>query len=111
MLKQIETGREAEVSKLCKEMDKYEGPILLDPAEWEAAIKDVPEQTRRDIEYSHANVKAFAQKQRDSVTEFEAELTPGVVAGENAALKDLMRGLVRGLIRGHRGLIRLLKAI
>jgi len=82
LLNQIEAGREAEVSKLCKEMDKYEGPILLDPAEWEAAIKDVPEQVRRDIEYSHANVKAFAQKQRDSITEFEAELTPGVIAGQ-----------------------------
>lgn len=82
LLKRVEVGKEAEVAKLCKEMDKYEGEILLSQASWDAAINEVPEQTRRDIEYAHARVQAFAQKQRESISEFETELSPGVFAGQ-----------------------------
>jgi len=82
LLKQIEEGREVEVAKLCSQLDKYEGDILLTPESWEEAIKEVPQQVRQDIEFSHARVKGFAEKQFESLTEFECEFSPGVFAGQ-----------------------------
>merc|ERR1719454_1365258 len=82
LLQEIATGREAAVKRLCKEMDKYEGEILLSNQAWEAAIARVPEQTKKDIQLAHANVKSFAEKQLASIKEFEEELTPGIFAGQ-----------------------------
>ncbi|WP_416416224.1 histidinol dehydrogenase [Paenarthrobacter aromaticivorans] len=46
------------------------------------AIARVPEQTLADIRTAQENVRRFAQLQRDSLKDFEAEVQPGVFLGQ-----------------------------
>jgi len=82
LLKRVEVGGEQAVAEISKEFDRYTGPILLSKAEWDAGAALCPPEAQRDIEYAHANVKAFAEKQLDSIKEFETELSPGIIAGQ-----------------------------
>src|SRR3546814_13566143 len=38
--------------------------------------------SKQDIDFALTRVRGFAQRQRDSVKEFEAELSPGLFAGQ-----------------------------
>lgn len=82
MLKRIAEGGEKAVQEIAKELDGYTGSILMSKEDWEAGAAQCSEEAKRDVEYAHANVKAFAQKQLDSITDFETELSPGIFAGQ-----------------------------
>lgn len=45
-------------------------------------VTGVPEQVLADIRAVQTNVRGFAQRQRDSLHDFEAETTPGVLLGQ-----------------------------
>ena len=82
MLQEIEQGGEAKACEYAKKLDGWDKDIVLSRAEIDAAIALVPEQARQDIQFSHARVKAFAEAQLASMTEFETELSPGLFAGQ-----------------------------
>lgn len=82
LLKRVQTGGEQAVTDIAKELDGYTGPILLSKDEWEVGAALCSPEAKKDIDYAHANVKAFAQKQLDSIREFEVELSPGIFAGQ-----------------------------
>ena len=82
MLQEIEQGGEAKAREYAKKLDGWDKEIVLGRAEIDAAIALVPEQTKQDIQFSHARVKAFAEAQLASMTEFETELSPGLFAGQ-----------------------------
>ena len=82
MLQEIEQGGEAKAREYAKKLDGWDKDIVLSRAEIDAAIALVPEQARQDIQFSHARVKAFAEAQLASMTEFETELSPGLFAGQ-----------------------------
>ena len=84
ILDDIEAGGDAAAMEYAKKFDKYDGPILLSPEEIEAAAKLVPEKLKRDIEFAHNNVKRFAQAQKNTVSDFEVEVVPGLIAGQKA---------------------------
>jgi histidinol dehydrogenase len=42
----------------------------------------VPEQTLKDIKEVQANVRAFAEAQKNSLKDFEIEIRPGVHLGQ-----------------------------
>ena len=48
----------------------------------DAAIAKVSQQEKDDIKFSYDRVSKFAQHQRDSMVEFETELSPGLFAGQ-----------------------------
>ncbi|MFB9183761.1 histidinol dehydrogenase [Dactylosporangium sucinum] len=54
----------------------------LSREEIEAAIARVPEQTIADIKTVQENVRRFAELQRNSLSDFEAEVAPGVLLGQ-----------------------------
>jgi sulfopropanediol 3-dehydrogenase len=82
MLAEIKAeGREA-VERYARDLDGYKGKILLEAADIAAAIKAVPQTVRDDIAFAHQRVRDFAQRQRDSLGEFEVELMSGLVAGQ-----------------------------
>ena len=82
MLAEIKTeGREA-VERYARDLDGYKGKILLDEADIADAVKGVPPTVREDIGFAHQRVRDFAQRQRDSLAEFEVELMSGLVAGQ-----------------------------
>ena len=74
-------GREA-VERYARDLDGYKGKILLDEADIAEAIKSVPLTVREDLAFAHQRVRDFAQRQRDSLAEFEVELMSGLVAGQ-----------------------------
>jgi len=82
MLQEIEQGGEAKACEYAKKLDGWDQDIVLSRAEIDAAIALVPEQAKQDIQFSHARVKAFAEAQLASMTEFETELSPGLFAGQ-----------------------------
>ena len=84
ILDDIEAGGDEAALRYAKKFDQYEGDILLTPEAIEAAAAQVPEKLRRDIEFSHANVKKFAEAQKSTVSDFEVEVVPGLIAGQKA---------------------------
>ena len=82
MLSEIEAGGESKAREYAQSLDGWEKDIVLSRAEIDLAIAQVPEQTRRDIQFSHQRVKGFAEAQLASMNEFETELSPGLYAGQ-----------------------------
>ncbi|MFY0617503.1 histidinol dehydrogenase [Shimia sp.] len=82
ILNDIEVGGDAKALEYATKFDKYEGSVLLSDAEIQAAIAAVPEKLKRDIEFSHGNVKRFAEAQKASMTDIAVEVVPGMTAGQ-----------------------------
>ncbi|MCP4207902.1 MAG: histidinol dehydrogenase [Shimia sp.] len=82
ILSDIEEGGDAKALEYAAKFDKYEGSVLLSDAEIQAAIAAVPEKLKRDIEFSHGNVKRFAEAQKASMTDIAVEVVPGMTAGQ-----------------------------
>jgi sulfopropanediol 3-dehydrogenase len=82
MLQEIEQNGEAKAREYAQKLDGWEQEIVLSRADKDAAIAQVPEQTKHDIQFSYQRVKAFAEAQLASMGEFETELSPGLFAGQ-----------------------------
>jgi sulfopropanediol 3-dehydrogenase len=82
MLAEIERRGEVAVREYAARLDRWTGEIVVTPAEVERRTRDVPAGVRRDIEFATEQVRAFAAAQRASMTEFSAELRPGLRAGQ-----------------------------
>ena len=82
MLARIESEGEAAAIAYGKELDGYEGDIVVSADVIAAAGDDVTQQLKDDIRFSYDRVTAFAEAQKASITEFETELSPGLWAGQ-----------------------------
>jgi len=82
MLAQIGTDGEAAVRRYAKELDGWDGEIVLSRAEIDRRAAEVPQQVRRDIDFAIRQVRDFALAQARSLKEFSVELHPGVHAGQ-----------------------------
>lgn len=82
MLAEIKAEGCAAVERYARELDGYHGKILLSEADIAESVKRVPVTVRADIAFAHQRVRDFAQRQRDSLGEFEVELMSGLVAGQ-----------------------------
>ena len=82
MLADIEQGGEDKAREYAHKLDGWDKEIVVSPEEVESAIAQVPEQAKHDIQFSHQRVKAFAEAQLASMSEFETELSPGLFAGQ-----------------------------
>ena len=82
MLDTIERSGEAGCIQYAKELDHYEGNIVVTPAEIEMASSQLSQQTKDDIRFAYDRVYGFAQKQRAALIDFETELSPGLWAGQ-----------------------------
>ncbi len=82
MLARIRAGGETAVRDYAVRLDGWSGEIVVPPAQVAAAGARLPGALREAITYAHANIHAFARAQRASLTEFETELRPGLVAGQ-----------------------------
>ena len=82
ILTDIEAGGDAKALEYAAKFDKYEGNVILSDAEIQAAMDAVPEKLKRDIEFSHSNVKRFAEAQKASMTDIAVEVVPGLTAGQ-----------------------------
>jgi len=84
ILDDIEAGGDAKALEYAAKFDNYDGEIILTGEAIAAASELVPEKMKRDIEFAHANVKKFAEAQKSTVSDFETEVVPGLIAGQKA---------------------------
>lgn len=82
MLAEIARDGEEAARRFARDLDKWNGDIVVSPQARAAAAAQVPEQLRRDIQFAHANVRRFAEAQRATVQDCEVEILPGLVAGQ-----------------------------
>ena len=82
ILAAIEKGGESAALAYAKKFDNFSGDALVSPAAIKAAHAEVPDQLKEDIALSRHNVETFARAQLASITEFETELMPGLIAGQ-----------------------------
>jgi sulfopropanediol 3-dehydrogenase len=81
LLAAIESGGEAAARRQARELDGWEGAILVDAEQRRAAREAVPRQLREDILASRDNVLRFALAQREAIRDTEIEVVPGLRAG------------------------------
>jgi sulfopropanediol 3-dehydrogenase len=82
MLAEIGAHGEAAVRRYAKQLDAWDGEIVLSRAEIDRRAAEVPAAVKRDIDFAIRQVHDFAAAQRRSMQEFSVELHRGVSAGQ-----------------------------
>ena len=82
ILGQIEARGDAAVRDLSQKFDNWSPEnFKLSPQDIERAISQVSKRDLEDIKFAQAQVRNFAQKQRDTMLDLEVETLPGVILG------------------------------
>ena len=82
LLGEVETGGDAAVRRLAVKFDGLDrSTYRLTKAEIDRCLDSISTRERDDIEYAQAQVRNFAQAQKDSLREIEVETLPGVLLG------------------------------
>ncbi len=82
ILGQVEDKKDSAIRQLSKQFDNWEpNDFRLSAAEIERAIAQVSKRDLDDIRFAQAQVRNFAQKQRDTMQDLEVETLPGVILG------------------------------
>lgn len=82
MLGEIQRRGEAAVREYAAKLDHWHGDIIVSQDEIEQRSRDVPEGVKADIRFATEQVARFARAQRESLSEFQVELVPGLTAGQ-----------------------------
>jgi sulfopropanediol 3-dehydrogenase len=82
ILAEVETRRDAAVRELSKKFDDWSpSSFRLSEGEIERAIAQVGKRDLEDIKFAQAQVRNFAQRQKETMHDLEVETMPGVVLG------------------------------
>jgi sulfopropanediol 3-dehydrogenase len=82
ILADVEARGDAAVRELSQKFDNWApANFRLTAPEIERAIGEVPKRDLDDIRFAQAQVRNFAQKQKDTLRDLEVETLPGVVLG------------------------------
>ena len=82
ILKDIEARGDAAVRDLSEKFDSYSpASFRLSDSEIEALMNRVAPRDMEDIKFAQAQVRNFAQAQRESILDIEIETLPGVILG------------------------------
>jgi len=82
ILADIEARKDAAVRELSEKFDDWSpASFKLAPAEIERAIAQVRKRDLDDIRFAQAQVRNFAQKQKETLRDLEVETLPGIVLG------------------------------
>ena len=82
ILDRIGTEGDAAVRRLARDLDGWDGPLIVPPEAVAAAEAQVPARLRDDIRFAHDNIRRFAEAQKASIRDFDVELLPGLTAGQ-----------------------------
>lgn len=82
MLEDIESGGELRALFYARTLDHWSGDPVVSEEAIESASASLSQKMKDDIQFSHDRVRKFAEAQLNSLTEFEVELSPGLVAGQ-----------------------------
>ena len=82
ILADIDARKDAAVRELSQKFDNWSpASFKLTPAEIERAIGQMRKRDLDDIKFAQAQVRNFAQKQKETMRDLEVETLPGVVLG------------------------------
>ncbi len=82
MLERIERGGEDTALDYARRLDNHEGDVVVSADTIRKNAGRLPETLKADIDFALKRVTDFARRQRDSLVEFEAEISPGLFAGQ-----------------------------
>jgi sulfopropanediol 3-dehydrogenase len=82
MLAEIRARGEQAVREYARKLDRWSGDIVVTGEEIERRTRSIAPGIKKDIEFATAQVRGFAQAQRDSMREFSLELRPGLTTGQ-----------------------------
>jgi sulfopropanediol 3-dehydrogenase len=82
ILSAIESGGEDKVREYAEKLDHYTGNSIVTPEEIAEATCKVPDQLKDDLRFAYDRVRTFAERQHESMTEFESEIAPGLFCGQ-----------------------------
>jgi sulfopropanediol 3-dehydrogenase len=82
ILLDIEARGDEAVRELSRKFDQWSpASFRLTDAEIDAAISKVPARDLEDIRFAQAQVRNFAERQREAIRDIEVETLPGVILG------------------------------
>ena len=82
ILTQVDARKDAAIRELSEKFDKWSPKdFRLSAQDIERAIAQVPKRDLDDIKFAQAQVRNFAQKQKETMHDLEVETLPGVVLG------------------------------
>ncbi len=84
MLARIKQGGEATARDYAQRLDGWTSEIDVPPAAIAAARSHVPPELDEALHYALENIRSFASAQRASLSGFETELRPGLIAGQKS---------------------------
>lgn len=82
MLHEIERDGDAAAIRFARDLDQWQGEIIVSPEVRAKAATLVPEKLKADIRFAHRNIRRFAEAQRATITDCEIEILPGLLAGQ-----------------------------
>ncbi len=82
MLQELEADGEEAARRFAVELDRWNGPIVVDAKTLDAARTAVPSRLQEDIRFAHDNIRRFAEAQRATVQDCEIEIVRGFRAGQ-----------------------------
>ncbi|MDH3581267.1 MAG: histidinol dehydrogenase [Hyphomicrobiales bacterium] len=82
ILDEIEAGGEDAAKQYAAKFDKYDGNIVLTRDEIDAASKGLSQKVKDDIRFARDNVRKFAEAQKNTISDIEVEIAPGLIAGQ-----------------------------
>jgi len=83
MLRTIEQGGIDAVRRYSRELDDWDPPSFeVTPGQVAAAGASLPDALKESIAFAQAQIRNFAELQRATLTDFEAETLPGVFLGQ-----------------------------
>lgn len=83
MIAAIRTEGDPAVRRFAAKLDRWEhDQFKVSEDRIRDVARQLPETFKEDFALCLRNVKTFAQRQRDSMSEFEAEIAPGIIAGQ-----------------------------
>lgn len=82
MLTEIRKGGEERALAYARELDCWNGDVVVTREAMKASADRIPQSIKDDIHRSYERVRKFAEAQHASHKEFEVEVSPGVFAGQ-----------------------------
>jgi sulfopropanediol 3-dehydrogenase len=81
LLAELARDGDAAATRLSRELDNWQGEIVVSPEARVRAAAQVPEKLKNDIRFAHRNIARFAEAQRGTIASAIMTITTAKVAG------------------------------
>ena len=82
MLARLKTGGAQVALEYARQLDGWQGDIMVTSEQIAQAVARVPQDLKDDIRWAHDNITRFAEAQRATAQDMQVELRPGLIAGQ-----------------------------